>query len=424
MKILLKSATVIDPGSPFHNKKVDIFINKGKIAEIGTSLENKNSAKIIEIEDLHISRGWFDSSVSFGEPGYEERETIKNGLLTAAKSGFTAVCLNPGTLPVTDDNGTVTSILSKASQHPVKLFPIGALTRKSLGKELAELYDMHQAGAVAFGDYKKAQGNSNLLKLALQYVQNFGGLVQSFPQDDQIAGHGVMNEDINSTNLGLRGIAPLAEELQIARDLAILDYTGGKLHIPTISSTKSLKLIRDAKKRGLNVSCSIAIHNLVYSDDYLLDFNTNAKVLPPLRTKKSLKKLWEGVKDGTLDMVTTDHNPIDLEHKKVEFENALYGTTGLESAFGILLTHLSLEETIEILTRGRSRFGIKEPEIKVGENAELSLFTPNGSSNFTAENIFSSSKNSLFLNAKIKGQVYGIISGMNYILNGSNNVKT
>lgn len=410
MRILLKSAKVIDPSSPLHNKSTDIFIQDGFIEKIGESIKIKNLDRTIDHPDLHVSKGWFDSSVSFGEPGYEERETIKNGLNTAARSGFTQIILNPNTNPVTDDNGTVTSILSKSSKHAVMLYPGGALTTGSQGKELAELYDMHQAGAIVFGDYKKPVMNPNLLKLALQYVQSFNGLVQSFPQDNHIAGYGVMNEDVNSTQLGLRGIAPLAEELHITRDLALLEYTGGKLHIPTISTAKSVKLIREAKKKGLDVSCSVAIHNIIFSDDHLLEFNTHAKVLPPLRDKKSIKALWTGLKDGTIDMITTDHMPVDIEHKKIEFEHALYGTIGLESAFGSLLAVSNLDQTIDFLTRGRERFGLEVPEIKEGKTANLTFFTPEGKGEFGLENIRSTSKNSLFLGFKITGKVIGIVS--------------
>ena len=417
MKVLLRSAKIIDPASPYHHKKTDIFIQDGIIKEIGTSLQVKNPDREISLKDLHVSRGWFDSSVSFGEPGYEERETIKNGLDTAARSGFTAIGLNPCTNPVIDDNGAVTSVLSKANGHPVKLHPLGALTRGAKGKDLADLYDMGMAGAIAFGDHKSSIMNSNLLKLALQYVQSFGGLIQSCPQDNNIAGKGVINEDENSTRLGLRGIAPLAEEMQIARDLSILEYTGGKLHIPTISTGESVKLIKNAKKKGLDVTCSVAIHNLVFSDDVLMEFDTNAKVLPPLRDKKSLKALLAGLKDGTIDMITSDHTPIDVEPKKVEFENALFGTIGLESSFGAMLNIASLDETIDYLTRGRSRFGIPVAEIAEGKTANLSLFSPKGKYTFSRDNIFSSSRNSLFLEMELTGKVYGIISGNQVKLN-------
>ncbi len=416
MKVLLRSAKIIDQNSEHHLKNMDILIKDGRIEKIGTSLKSDNLDKEIKLENLHVSVGWFDSSVSFGEPGYEERETITNGLRTAAKSGYTHIALNPATDPVTDDNGAVTSILSKAKNNAVKVSPIGALTRNSEGKDLAELYDMHQAGAIAFGDYKKAVTHSNLLKLALQYSQNFNGLVISFPQDNQIAGKGIVNEEVNSTYLGLKGIPSLAEELQIIRDLYILDYTGGKIHIPTISTEKSVKLIREAKKKGLDVSCSVAIHNLIFTDEELKEFDTNAKVLPPLRTKKDIAALIIGLKNGTIDMVTTDHFPVDAEHKKVEFEHALFGSIGLESSFGALLQIFSLEESIGFLTGSRKRFGIKTPVIQEGKKANLTIFNPEGTYKFSTKNIYSSSKNSLFMNRSLSGKVFGIISGKQLIL--------
>ena len=410
MKVLLKAARIIDPESTYHLKKVDILIEEGIISKIATSIKSLKEVKELKLKNLHVSQGWFDSSVSFGEPGFEERETIKNGLYTAAKSGFTQVALNPNTNPVIDNNGAVTSLLAKARENAVEIFPIGALTCKSQGKDLAELFDMHQAGAIAFGDYKKAITHPNLLKLALLYAQNFDGLVQSFPQDDLIAGHGLVNEHESSTSLGLTGIPALAEELQIIRDLYILEYTGGKLHIPTISTEKAVKLITEAKKKGLDVSCSVAIHNLIFTDKELSEFDTRYKVLPPLRTKRDTKALLKGIKDGTIDFVTSDHAPIDLEHKKIEFEYAQFGTIGLESAFGALSTLFEPAETIALLTKGRQRFGITEVSLEEGSFANLTLFDPDSKSKFTKENIISTSKNSMFLNTELKGKVYGIIS--------------
>ncbi|SFF98520.1 MULTISPECIES: dihydroorotase [Salegentibacter] len=409
MKLLLKSATIIDKHSAYHKKKLDILIENGIIIKIGNDISTK-ADKVISEENLHVSRGWFDSSVSFGEPGFEERETIANGLDTAAKSGFTNIALNPNTYPVLDNNGAITSVKSKAAHHPVKMFPTGALTIKSEGVDLAELYDMKQGGAIAFGDYKRAVKNPNLLKIALQYAQNFNGLVQSFPQEDRIAGKGMVNEEQSSTSLGLKGIPNLAEELQITRDLYLLEYTGGKLHIPTISTKKSVSLINEAKKKGLDVSCSVAIHNLIFTDELLQDFDTNAKVLPPLRTKEDIKALIKGLKDGTIDMITSDHTPIDTEHKKVEFDNALYGSIGLESAFGALSTIFSTEEVIEILSKGKQRFGLEDIEIKEGNPADLSLFIPNEKYEFNEAHIFSTSTNSIFKGHQIKGKALGIIT--------------
>ncbi|MFL1012276.1 dihydroorotase [Flavisericum labens] len=417
MNILIKSATIIDSKSEFHNTTQDILIEKGTITQIAKSIKNPKNQKEIHFENLHISSGWFDSSVSFGEPGFEERETIQNGLKTAAFSGFTSVAVNANTNPVIDSNSDITFLKSKAQGHAVNLLPIGALTVKSQGEDLAELFDMNTAGAKAFYDYKKPISNPNLMKIALQYASNFDGLVCSFPQENKIAGKGVVNENVNSTKLGLKGIPALAEELQVARDLFLLEYTGGKLHIPTISTATSVALIREAKKKKLDVTCSVAVHNLYFTDDALSDFNTHFKVLPPLRMQPDLDALIEGVKDGTIDMVTSDHNPIDIEQKKIEFDHAEYGTIGLESAFGALQNIFTLKKTIDILTKGKTRFGLESTSISIGSKADITLFNPNEKSTFIKNDIVSKSKNAIFENEPLKGKVYGIVSNNKVVLN-------
>ncbi len=417
MNILIKSATIIDSKSDFHSQTQDILIEKGVITKIETSIKNPKNYKEIKLDNLHLSQGWFDSSVCFGEPGYEERETIENGLKTAASSGFTAVAVNPNTNPVIDSNSDIAFLKSKAKDNLVSLLPIGALTRSSLGAELAELFDMRNAGAVAFGDYKKSTSNSNLLKLALQYASGFNGLICSFPQDDNIAGVGVMNEHITSATLGLKGIPNIAEELQVSRDLFLLEYSEGKLHIPTISTAVSVELIKQAKRKKLDVSCSVAIHNLCLTDEVVSEFDTKYKVLPPLRTQTDIEALIEGIKDGTIDMVTSDHNPLDIEHKRVEFDHAAYGTVGLESAFGALQTKFTLKKTIELLTRGKDRFGIPTESINIGNKLNITLFNPNSNYTFSMNDLVSKSKNSIFEDRKLKGKVYGVIAKNQIYLN-------
>lgn len=417
MNLLIKSATILDPKSDFHNTQQDILIEKGIISKISKSIKNPNSYREIALENLHISQGWFDSSVSFGEPGFEERETIENGLKTASKSGFTAVAMNPNTNPVIDTNADIAFIISKSEKSATTLIPIGALTKESKGEALAELYDMKNAGASAFYDYKKSISNPNLLKIALQYASSFDGLICSFPQENKIAGFGAMNEGMASTSLGLKGNPALAEELQIARDLFILEYTQGKLHIPTISTAKSVELIRDAKRKKLDVTCSVAIHNLWFSDMDLTDFNTNFKVLPPLRAQEDVNALKEGLKDGTIDMVTSDHNPLDIERKKIEFDHADYGTIGLESSFGALNSLFTVKKAISLLTGGKERFGIENNSINIGSKANLTLFNPETKYIFSKGNITSKSKNSIFENIPLKGKVYGIISNKKAVIN-------
>ncbi|MDX1766903.1 MAG: dihydroorotase, partial [Arenibacter troitsensis] len=267
MNILLKSAKIVAPNNKeLHLKKRDILIKNGVIEDIAANLDVQGKTKPIQLKNLHVSLGWFDSSVSFGEPGYEERETIENGLYTAAKSGFTDIVLNPNTNPLPDSSSDIVFLKNASKNAATTLHALGTLTVKSEGESLAELYDMKTAGAVGFYDYKLPLRNSNLLKIALQYAHNFNGLVHSFPMDLQIAGKGIVNEGEVSTRLGLKGIPNLAEELNIVRDLFILEYTGGKLHIPTISTANSVKLIAEAKKKGMDVSCSVAVHNLCFTD--------------------------------------------------------------------------------------------------------------------------------------------------------------
>ena len=416
MKLIIRDAKIIDSKSPFHNKTVDILIVDGFIQKIGNSLSNSEKVEEIKLENLHVSQGWFDSSVSLGEPGFEDRETIANGLNVAAKSGFTAIALQPNSFPIIDNQSQVNFVLNKATGHATQLYPIGALTKESAGKDMAELFDMQKAGAVAFGDYNKSLSNANLMKIALQYVQDFDGLIIAFSQEKNIKGNGVANEGIVSTRLGLKGIPNLAEELQIARNLFLLEYTGGKLHIPTISTKKSVQLIKEAKANGLNVSCSVAVHHLVMTDKKLEEFDTRYKVSPPLRTETDRKALIKGLKDGTIDMITSDHNPIDIEHKKMEFDGAKSGTIGMESAFGALIIVLPLEIVIEKLTSGKSRFSIENQTIDEGSKANITLFNPEPKSVFTKSSILSKSKNSAFLGTEIRGKVYGIMNQGKLIL--------
>ncbi|TDU39963.1 dihydroorotase [Gelidibacter sediminis] len=417
MNVLIKSATIVDSKSDFHNDTCDILIENGIITQIKDNIETPQKTKEISHNNLHVSQGWFDSSVSFGEPGYEERETIANGLKTAALSGFTDVAVNSNTNPVIDSYADIAFLKGKSQGNAVNLFPIGALTKNSEGEDLAELYDMSNAGSVAFYDYQKPIRNPNLMKLALQYASNFDGLICSFPQESQISGLGVMNENVMSTSLGLKGNPALAEELQIVRDLFLLEYTGGKLHIPTISTAKSVELIRNAKKRKLDVSCSVAIHNLVLTDDALKTFNTRFKVLPPLRTQSDCNALIEGLKDGTIDMVTSDHNPLDIEHKKIEFDYAKYGTIGLETAFGALNTIFTLKKTVDLLTKGKERYGLTSIPVAIGQKAKLTLFNPSEPYTLTKDMLFSTSKNSIFEDHEFKGKVYGIYNNQQLVIN-------
>ncbi|MGL2963551.1 dihydroorotase [Flavobacterium sp. RSB2_4_14] len=408
MNLIIRKATIIDAQSPFHNQTVDLKITNGIIEKIGTSIPKETTHEEFQQEGLHVSQGWFDTSVSLGEPGFEDRETITNGLEVAAKSGFTGIALQPNSYPIIDNQSQIHFVKQKAANAVTDLYPIGALTKGSEGKDLAELFDMKNAGAVAFGDYGKSLSNANLLKIGLQYVQDFDGLVLVFCQDENIKGNGVANEGIVSTRLGLKGIPNLAEELIVARNLFLLEYTGGKIHIPTISTAKSVAMIKEAKSKGLQVTCSVSVHHLVLTDEKLDGFDTRYKVSPPLRTNEDRKALLQGVLDNTIDCITSDHNPIDIENKKMEFDLAKNGTIGLESAFSALMTVLPLEVIIDKLTSGKAILNIDSHSIKENNKASFSLFTTEDNWKFTKENILSKSKNSAFFEQEMKGGVIGI----------------
>ena len=417
MNLIIRSAKIINTKSPFHNHIVDLQISNGIIDKIDSKLSNSHGFDEVKLDNLHLSEGWFDSSVSLGEPGFEDRETISNGLEVAGRSGFTAIALQPNSYPIIDNQSQINFVKNKAFNSATALYPIGALTKSSDGQDLAELFDMQNSGAIAFGDYNKAIDDANLLKIGLQYAQDFDALVIAFSEDSKIKGNGVANEGIVGTQLGLKGIPNLAEEIQIARNLFLLEYTGGKLHIPTISTAKSVELLKEAKNKGLNVTCSVSVHHLTLTDEKLETFDTRYKVSPPLRTEIDRTALISGLSDGTIDMITTDHNPIDIEHKKMEFDNASNGTIGLESAFGALNTVLSLDTIIEKLTSGKAVFNIDSNTINLGEKANLTLFNPEGNWVFEKENIQSKSKNSAFLGTKMSGKAYGIINQGKMVLN-------
>ena len=411
MKILLKKATLIDPKNAFHYSIKDILITNGIITAIEDDIVDE-TAEEIKYPNLHVSRGWFDSSVCFGEPGYEERETLENGLKTAGISGFSQVAVNPNTNPITDNQSSVSYLKNAGNKFATQIFPIASFSKNQDGKTLTELFDLKQNGAIAFGDYKKPIKNAELLKIGLQYAQRFNGLIVSNPTDTNIGVQGGVHEGEISTRNGLLGSPSLSEILQIQRDVAVLEYTGGKLHIPCISSEEGVELIRKAKKKGLNLSCSVALANLVFTDEELIDFDTLYKLDPPLRTANDRAALRQAVIDGTIDLVTSNHEPLNIELKHLEFGFANSGTTGLEAMYGVLSTLFPEEKVIAILTKGKDIFEIENTTIEVGQKANLSLFNPFGNETLKEENLISTSKNCAFINSPIQGTVYGVINNL------------
>ena len=416
MSILIKSATLVDSKSNLNFKQKDILVKDGVIVDIADSIDSK-SKLILDFKNLHVSRGWMDTSVSFGEPGYEERESISNGLNTAASSGFTSILLNPDCNPLVDSHSAVEFLKKKSTNTTTKVYPVANLTSNSNGKDLASLYDMKLAGAVAYGDYKKPINDSSILKIALEYTKTFGGRVISFCQDEFLSQNGVINESIVSTELGLKGIPDISESINIYRDIQILNYTNGKLHIPYVNTKMGVELIRDAKKRNLDITASTSLAHLIFSDKDIKEFNTNLKINLPLRSEIDCKAVKEGLIDGTIDYLTSMHEPLDIDNKKVVFDIASPGSIGLESVFGNMCNNFTLEKTIDILTRHKSIFEIEDHPIEKGSPADLTLFNPDKSYEFSNKHILSTSKNCAYLGSKLKGIVYGSINNNNSTLN-------
>ena len=415
MNLLIKQATIIDSESIYNGKVLDILIEKGKITQLKKSITPEKGVKTIEAENLHVSAGWLDMQVNFCDPGYEHKETMDNGLRTAAKGGFTGVCLMSGTNPPLTNKAQISYVVNKGCDTLVEVYPIGTLSYNQEGKDLSEMYDMQQAGAFAYSDYKKTIKDASLILRALQYSSNINSFIITHCDDKTISHDGQMNEGVTSTKLGLKGIPALAEEIMLQRNIQILEYTGGKMHIPTISTKGSLELIKKAKAKKLNITCGVAAYNLLLDETELSGFNSNLKVNPPLRTKEDLEALKKGLADGIIDVIVSDHNPQDIESKDLEFDLADNGMIGLESCFGVLNTALNqkveLDKIIKTLTiNPRSILNLAQVSIKEGVEANLTLFNPNKKEVFVESKITSLNKNSGFIGKELKGVVIAVIN--------------
>ena len=413
MNLLIKNARVVDPNSPFNSQSADIFIENGIIKKIGKNLSNK-ADKEISVDGLCVSPGWVDMFANFADPGYEYKESIETGCLAAAAGGFTDVLIIPNTKPAIDTKSQVEYIVQKARATPVNVYPIGAVTKNTEGKELAEMYDMKTSGAIAFGDGINCIQSAGLLVKALQYVKAFNGMIIQLPDDKSINTHGLMHEGIVSTRIGLPGKPSMAEEIIVARDIKLARYAESRLHLTAVSSKKSLEYIDRGKKGGTSVSCSVTPYHLYFTDDDLKTYDSNLKVNPPLRHAEDRDALKKGIEDGTVDCIATHHMPHEADSKETEFEYARNGMTGLETAYAILRTSLpglKDERVVEVLSlNARKLLGLQPGTIKESEKACLTLFCPDAEWIYEKKNIRSRSKNSPFIGKKLTGKVIGIIN--------------
>jgi len=415
MNLLLRSVTVVDPNSSFNQKQTDIFIANGIISSFGKKIKTEGKFTEIDCKGLFISPGWFDMQVSFCDPGYEHKEDIESGVKAAAAGGFTGVAVLPDTQPALHSKSEIEYILNRAKGKIVDVHALGAITRKCEGKELAEIFDMHHAGAVAYSDASNPVADSGVMMRALQYVKLFDGVVFSHPDDVNVSHDGSMNEGVISTNLGLKGMPSLAEELMVVRDIYLAEYTQSRVHFSLISTARSVDLIRAAKKKGVKITCAVSSLHLMFDDSELKEFDSNFKLNPSLRTKKDITALIAGLKDGTIDVIVSAHQPQNIELKDVEFEYADFGVINLQTTFSVANTsvgnNIGLEVLIEkISINPRKILGLKIPTITNGEEANFTLFNPTEEWSLTSEKNKSKSTNTPLLNKKLKGRVIGVFN--------------
>jgi len=405
MNLLIKSATIIDPNSPFHQQIADVLIEKGVISKIAPEIET--DAEIVDAEGKYVSPGFFDLNCNIGELGLETKEDLYTGTKAAAAGGFTGIALMPNTIPPVHSKAEIEYLLNRAQKNLVDVYPLGAISYKREGKDLAEMYDMYLSGARAFTDGNRPVQDAGLMERALLYAQGFDALVFSYPEDTAIAGKAKVNEGEISTLLGMKGIPSLAEELMIARDLYLAEYTGSKIHFSTISTTRSVELVREAKRKGLEVTCDVAAHHLVLTDETLTGFDSLYKVKPPLRTQDDVDDLVKGLIDGTIDAIVSQHTPHEVEFKDVEFEVAEYGMIGLQTAFSLALkAGLDIDLIVQKMAIGpREILNIEIPVIAEGQAANLVVFDPDEEWEYTRKNNRSKSYNSPFIGQNLKGKV-------------------
>lgn len=405
--LLLKNCMLVFPNHEFNGQKIDIEIIEGKITQIGKNIPSEIKECIA---DQYISPGWFDMKVNFCDPGFEHKEDIQSGSKAAISGGFTGVATFPELDPVSDNKSQISYQISKSQQLPIQIIPIGALSVGMKGTDMAELYDMYTVGAKAFTDGEKTSNDSGLLMRALQYTQVFHAPVIIQPNDKKLSQGGKMHEGLVNVTLGLKGIPDIAETADIQKCLEILRYTGGELHFSKISTPQSVELIKQAKKEGLKVTADVSIHHLILTDEALTGFDTNYKFNPPLRPQSYIKSLIEGLNNGTIDCIVSDHKPEDTENKEVEFDYAKNGCIGTQLLYSIYQTFLSnqidLDRLIQLISiNPRKILNLEAITWEIGSNANITIFNPNEEWKLTKDNNLSKSYNTPFDNQIFKGKV-------------------
>lgn len=410
MTILLKQVKIADQQSPYNGLVKDIVLQDQKIISIQDHYTGE-ADEMVHIPATLVSPGWVDPFAHFCDPGYEHRENLQSGALAAQVGGFTVVFVVPNTQPGIDNKSQVNYIIQQSQSLPIQVLPIGSLSKKMEGKDLAEMIDMHQSGAVAFSDGLYPVQSTLLFLKSLQYVKAFNGVVIQMPIDKSLGSLGLMNEGVLSTRLGLPGIPAIAEELMIARDIELLKYTNSILHITGVSTAKGIALISAAKKEGLKLTCSVTPYHLFFNEEDLKDYDTLLKVFPPLRTKSDQTALLEAVENKIVDCISAHHLPQDWDAKTIEFEYAKAGIASIETSFAAinhLLPNLEATHLVALFSsNARKLFGLPTCTIQEGGTAELTLFNKKEITCISAKESKSKSKNSPFLDRHLDGKVIG-----------------
>lgn len=424
MQLLLKNVRIVD-GAGRPTGPCDIAVRDGVIEAVGENLPAAAGAEVWNFPGRapHVSPGWLDVGAQGGDPGYEHREDLHSLARAAAAGGFTALACFPNTHPAVHAKSEILYIKNKTAASPVAFYPIGAVSQQTEGKDLAELYDMHAAGAAAFSDGSRPVQDAGLLLRALQYVKAFDGLVLNQPHHKTLAAGGQMHEGLVSTRLGMKGLSALAEEIMVQRDLGLLEYAGSRLHLHLLSTRRSVDLVRRAKAAGWAVTASVAAVNLCFTDEKMAAFDANWKVLPPLRNASDTEALLEGLADGTIDLICSNHAPWDEEAKNLEFPYAEFGMIGLETTFALCRTFLDKKLSVPVLVEKlslapRRVLGLPAPEIHPGAPAELTVFDPDFEWVFSENDIRSKSKNTPFVGQTFRGKALGIVGRGQAVLTG------
>ena len=410
-KLVLQAGTILDPLSG-SSKKGNVVIERNKIKSVGSIGGTKGGTKI-DCSGLVITHGFCDVHVHFREPGREDKETLQTGSRAALAGGFTRVCVMPNTLPPLDAPESIRFIVEKAEECPVHIHPIGAVTKGQKGQELTEIQGIISEGAVALSDDGLPISDAQVMRLALEYTSMFDKPVINHAEDECLRNNGLMHEGEISTRLGLAGNPSLAEAIMIQRDLELANMIQAKLHVPHVSSAGGAANIRRMKKLNPNITAEVTPHHLFFNDQALLEYNTNFKVAPPIRTEDDRKELIKAVKDGTFDCIATDHAPHTIEEKEATFESAPFGMIGLESCFGAVnkVLDMPLKELLKLLTVNPRRvMGFEEDLFKIGCAAELTILDPVQEWIYKEKNIYSKSRNTPFIGEKLKGKVRYTIS--------------